>query len=128
MGQFLVCWLPYFIFHLQMALSGSLQSPGDLEEAVTWLAYSSFAVNPFFYGLLNRQIRDELVKFRRCCLTQPAEFGTFSHEGSLQENFLQFIQRTTGSAEAQSNSVSSSPRNTAEQGVKIPGQVPEEHP
>lgn len=127
-GQFLVCWLPYFIFHLQMSLSGSMQSPGDLEEAVTWLAYSSFAVNPFFYGLLNRQIREELVKFRRCCLTQPVEFGASSHEGSLQENFLQFIQRTTSSAEAHSNCVSSSPRNTTDQGVKIPGQIPEEHP
>ncbi|KAG7234033.1 hypothetical protein INR49_005975 [Caranx melampygus] len=75
-GQFLVCWLPYFIFHLQMSLSGSMQRPGDLEEAVTWLAYSSFAVNPFFYGLLNRQIREELVKFRRCCLTtQPWSSG-----------------------------------------------------
>lgn len=127
-GQFLVCWLPYFIFHLQMSLTGSMQSPGDLEEAVTWLAYSSFAVNPFFYGLLNRQIRDELVKFRRCCLTQPVEVGASSHEGSLQENFLQFIQRTSNSAtETQSNCAKASPTTTAEKGTRIPGQIPEEH-
>lgn len=126
-GQFLVCWLPYFIFHLQMSLTGSMQSPGDLEEAVTWLAFSSFAVNPFFYGLLNRQIREELVKFRRCCLTQPVEFGASSHEGSFQENFLQFIQRTSSTAETRSSCVNSSPRNTIDQGVKIPGQIPEEH-
>ncbi|XP_053723410.1 probable G-protein coupled receptor [Synchiropus splendidus] len=116
-GQFMVCWLPYFVFHLQMSLTGSMQSPGDLEEAVNWLAFSSFAVNPFFYGLLNRQIRDELVKFRRCCVTQPLEIGASSHEGSLQENFLQFIQRTTGS----------SPRNTLDHRAKIPGQISEEH-
>ncbi|XP_039971741.1 probable G-protein coupled receptor [Xiphias gladius] len=126
-GQFLVCWLPYFIFHLQMSLTGSMQSPGDLEEAVTWLAYSSFAVNPFFYGLLNRQIREELVKFRRCCLTQPAEFGASSHEGSLQENFLQFIQRTSSTAETHSSCANSSPRNTIDNRIKIPGQIPEEH-
>ncbi|CAB1417892.1 unnamed protein product [Pleuronectes platessa] len=102
------------------------QAPGDLEEAVTWLAYSSFAVNPFFYGLLNRQIREELVKFRRCCLTQPVDFGASSHEGSLQENFLQFIQRTSSTAEAQSSCANSSPRNTINQGIKIPGQIPEE--
>ncbi|KAE8298608.1 putative G-protein coupled receptor [Larimichthys crocea] len=126
-GQFLVCWLPYFIFHLQMSLTGSMQSPGDLEEAVTWLAYSSFAVNPFFYGLLNRQIREELVKFRRCCLTQPSEFGASSHEGSLQENFLQFIQRTSSTAENTSGCNNSHPRNTTNQGIKIPGQIPEEH-
>ncbi|XP_029008053.1 probable G-protein coupled receptor [Betta splendens] len=124
-GQFLVCWLPYFIFHLQMSLTGSMQSPGDLEEAVTWLAYSSFAVNPFFYGLLNRQIRDELVKFRRCCSTRPVEMGASSHEGSLQENFLQFIQRTGHSAESHSGSAKASPKNAAEKGTRIPGQIPE---
>uniref|UniRef100_A0A3P8UPQ8 G protein-coupled receptor 61-like n=1 Tax=Cynoglossus semilaevis TaxID=244447 RepID=A0A3P8UPQ8_CYNSE len=127
-GQFLVCWLPYFIFHLQMSLSGSMQSPGDLEEAVTWLAYSSFAVNPFFYGLLNRQIREELVKFRRCCLTQPAEFGASSHEGSLQDNILQFIQRTSSSTENHSNCKNPSPRNTLDHGANIPGQIPDGNP
>lgn len=127
-GQFLICWLPYFIFHLQMSLSGSMQSPGDLEEAVNWLAFSSFAVNPFFYGLLNRQIREELIKFRRCCLTRPVEFGASSHEGSFQENFLQFIQRTSSSnAETRSSCATSSPRPTLDQGLKIPGQIPEEH-
>ncbi|XP_054640896.1 probable G-protein coupled receptor [Dunckerocampus dactyliophorus] len=126
-GQFLVCWLPYFIFHLQMSLTGSMHSPGDLEEAVNWLAFSSFAVNPFFYGLLNRQIREELVKFRRCCLTQPVEFAASSHEGSLQENFLQFIQRTSCTAERRSSCVDSSPRNTVDHRVKIPGQIPEDH-
>lgn len=125
-SQFLVCWLPFFIFHLHMSLTGSMQSPGDLEEAVTWLAYSSFAVNPFFYGLMNRQIREELVKFRRCCLTQSTEIGASSHEGSLQENFLQFIQRTTSSSDASSGCFNSHPKTTTEQGVKIPGLVPEE--
>ncbi|XP_033822870.1 probable G-protein coupled receptor [Periophthalmus magnuspinnatus] len=128
-GQFLICWLPYFIFHLQMALSGSMQSPGDLEEVVNWLAFSSFAVNPFFYGLLNRQIRDELVKFRRCCWTQTAEMGTSSHEGSLQENFMQFIQRTTGGSISSGSSNSgrrTSLRASVEREQKIPGQVPEE--
>ncbi|KAF7661934.1 hypothetical protein LDENG_00250270 [Lucifuga dentata] len=125
-GQFLICWLPYFVFHLQMSLSSSMQSPGDLEEAVTWLAYSSFAVNPFFYGLLNRQIREELVKIRRCCFTQPVEFGASSHEGSLQENFLQFIQRTSSTAETRSSCANPSPRKNVDQGLKIPGQIPEE--
>ncbi|KAM4613777.1 putative G-protein coupled receptor [Polymixia lowei] len=126
-GQFLLCWLPYFTFHLQMSLSATMPSPGDLEEAVTWLAYSSFAVNPFFYGLLNRQIREELVKFRRCCLTQPVELGASSHEGSLQENFLQFIQRTSSTAETRSSCANSSPRHTVDQRMRIPGQIPEEH-
>lgn len=126
-SQFLVCWLPFFVFHLHMSLTGSMQSPGDLEEAVTWLAYSSFAVNPFFYGLMNRQIREELVKFRRCCLTRSAQMGALSHEGSLQENFLQFIQRTVASSESSSGRSRCQTKNTAEQEVKIPGLIiPEE--
>lgn len=126
-SQFLVCWLPFFVFHLHMSLTGSMQSPGDLEEAVTWLAYSSFAVNPFFYGLMNRQIREELVKFRRCCLTRSTEVGAASHEGSLQENFLQFIQRTANPSEASCGRSRSHTRNAAEQAVKIPGLIiPEE--
>lgn len=108
-GQFVLCWLPFFVFHLHMSLTGSLQSPGDLEEAVTWLAYSSFAVNPFFYGLLNRQIREQLVKFRRCCSSQASEVGACSHEGSLQENFLQFLQRSSKPSEAPSGCVGPQP-------------------
>lgn len=127
-GQFLLCWLPYFAFHLQLSLTAPLQSPGDIEEVVTWLAYSSFAVNPFFYGMLNRQIREELVKLRRCCASGPVDLGASSHEGSLQENFLQFIQRTSSSSvERGSSCTPSSRRNTLDQGVRIPGQIPEEY-
>lgn len=126
-AQFLLCWLPFFVFHLHMSLSGSLQSPGDLEEAVTWLAYSSFAVNPFFYGLLNRQIREQLVKFRRCCSVAPPEVGACSHEGSLQENLLQFLQRSSKLTEAPSGCIGPRPQNTAEQSVKVPGLIPVEH-
>lgn len=123
-GQFVVCWLPYFSFHLHLSLNTSLKSPEDLEEAVTWLAYSSFAMNPFFYGLLNRQIREELAKLRRCYATRPADLGGSSHEGSAQENFLQFLQRTT--TDARSICVNSSPRNIVHQEVRIPGQIPED--
>lgn len=126
-AQFLLCWLPFFVFHLHMSLSGSLQSPGDLEEAVTWLAYSSFAVNPFFYGLLNRQIREQLVKFRRCCSAAAAEIGACSHEGSLQENFLQFLQRSSKPPEAPPGCVGPRPQNSEEQSVKVPGLIPGEH-
>ncbi|KAL2091560.1 hypothetical protein ACEWY4_013823 [Coilia grayii] len=127
-GQFLLCWLPYFAFHLHLSLTTPLQSPGDIEEVVTWLAYSSFAINPFFYGLLNRQIREQLVKLGRCCGgSRPVELGASSHEGSLQENFLQFLQRTSSTAEMRSSCTNSSPRNTLEQGVRIPGQIPEEY-
>ncbi|XP_029358858.1 probable G-protein coupled receptor [Echeneis naucrates] len=129
-GQFLICWLPYFAFHLHLTINATSTIPEDLEEAVTWLAYSSFAINPFFYGLLNRQIREELCKLRRCYSPRPVELAVSSHEGSGHENFLQFLHRTSCTLETQGSVVTSSPRSTLDQtgqpGFRIPGQIPEE--
>ncbi|KAF7664664.1 hypothetical protein LDENG_00170110 [Lucifuga dentata] len=129
-GQFLICWLPYFSFHLHLTLEESPNVPEDLEEAVTWLAYSSFAINPFFYGLLNRQIREELCKLRRCYSARPVELALSSHDGSGHENFLQFLHRTSCTVETRTSFVASSPQTTLDQsgqtGVRIPGQIPEE--
>ncbi|XP_026163396.1 probable G-protein coupled receptor [Mastacembelus armatus] len=128
-GQFLICWLPYFAFHL-LTLDATSKVPEDLEEAVTWLAYSSFAINPFFYGLLNRQIREELCKLRRCYSARPVELAVSSHEGSGHENFLQFLHRTSCTLETRASFTASSPRSTLDQtgqtGFRIPGQIPEE--
>ncbi|XP_010879381.1 probable G-protein coupled receptor [Esox lucius] len=133
-GQFLICWLPYFAFHLHLTINNPPEIPTELGETITWLAYSSFAVNPFFYGLLNRQIREELCKLRRCYSARPVELAVSSgHEGSAHENFLQFLQRTSCTVETRASFVStSSPRNTLDQtgqqtvGFRIPGQIPEE--
>lgn len=124
-GQFLICWLPYFTFHIHQLLSEIHSTPKDLEDGVTWLAYSSFSINPFFYGLLNRQIREELCKLRRCYSARPVELAASTHEGSGHENFLQFLHRTSCTVETHA-----SPRSTLDQtgqtGFRIPGQIPEE--
>lgn len=129
-GQFLICWLPYFALILHLTLDETSKIPGDLEEAVTWLAYSSFAINPFFYGLLNRQIREELCKLRRCYSARPVELAVSSHEGSGHENFLQFLHRTSCTLETRASFATSSPRSTlnhtVQTGIRIPGQIPEE--
>ncbi|NXG44359.1 GPRX protein, partial [Psilopogon haemacephalus] len=92
-GQFLCCWLPFFTFHLHSVAAGMVDS-GHGEMVVTWIAYSSFAINPFFYGLLNRQIREELARLRRSCLNRPLgqEICLSVSEASVQENFLLFLQ------------------------------------
>lgn len=129
-GQFLICWLPYFAFHVHLILDATPHIPDDVEEAVTWLAYSSFAMNPFFYGLLNRQIREELLKLRRCYSTRPVELAVSGHEGSGHENFLQFLHRTSCTLETRASFATPSPRSTLDQtgqtGFRIPGQIPEE--
>ncbi|XP_064422502.1 probable G-protein coupled receptor [Latimeria chalumnae] len=130
-GQFLFCWLPYFFFHLYFSNNRTILIQAQVETVVTWLAYSSFSMNPFFYGLLNRQIREELYKLGKCCWSRPrdGEFGLSSQEVYNQENILQFLQRTSCTLETRSSYIHSSPRNTLDQtlpGFRIPGQIPEE--
>ncbi|CAL8368344.1 unnamed protein product [Lota lota] len=97
-GQFLFCWLPYFSFHLYSALvSSPPASLAQLEDVVTWIGYFCFTSNPFFYGCLNRQIRQELGRhlaclFKRAGLSDAEQLP--SREASIEENFLQFLQGT----------------------------------
>ncbi|NWX97999.1 GPRX protein, partial [Nothoprocta ornata] len=129
-GQFLCCWLPFFAFHLHSSVAAAAAAgEGHGEMVVTWLAYSSFAINPFFYGLLNRQIREELARLGRSCVHRPLgqELCLAVSEASVQENFLQFLQRATCTLEPRAGCAG--PRNRLEQSgpdCPVPGQVPEE--
>lgn len=97
-GQFFCCWLPYFSFHLYSAVvSTSPASLAQLEDVVTWIGYFCFTSNPFFYGCLNRQIREELSRHLACLFKRagPREGEQLpSREASIEENFLQFLQGT----------------------------------
>ncbi|XP_061642336.1 G-protein coupled receptor 61-like [Phyllopteryx taeniolatus] len=116
-GQFLCCWLPYFAFHLHSALAASPPAAlASLEEAVTWIGYFCFTSNPFFYGCLNRQIREELGKHLPCLFRRAGlevEDGLPSREGSIEENFLQFLQGTGCNLEPQNSHSTSSPKGEA---------------
>ncbi|XP_061625108.1 G-protein coupled receptor 61 [Phyllopteryx taeniolatus] len=142
-GQFLCCWLPYFSFHLYSAVvSTSPASLGRLEDVVTWIGYFCFTSNPFFYGCLNRQIREELSR-HLACLFKRAGSGQGeqlpSREASIEENFLQFLQGTACNLEPRNSQgrvsreekeheglqESSAPQNMAAD-FHIPGQILEE--
>ncbi|XP_061074708.1 G-protein coupled receptor 61-like [Conger conger] len=147
-GQFLCCWLPYFSFHLYSALAAA--SPADLahlEQVVTWIGYFCFTSNPFFYGCLNRQIREELSKHLPCLFNRgPSEEDRLpSREGSIEENFLQFLQGTGCNLEPQNSHSTPSPKAEhrrptvsppptqqppppAPVDFRIPGQIVEETP
>ncbi|KAM6979432.1 G-protein coupled receptor 61-like isoform 1-T3 [Aplochiton taeniatus] len=116
-GQFLCCWLPYFTFHLYSALAASPPATlAPLEEVVTWIGYFCFTSNPFFYGCLNRQIREELCKHLPCLFrrgTGEEEDRLPSREGSIEENFLQFLQGTGCNLDPQDSHSTSSPRGEA---------------
>ncbi|XP_053705739.1 G-protein coupled receptor 61 isoform X3 [Synchiropus splendidus] len=142
-GQFLCCWLPYFSFHIySAAIARSPASLAQLEDMVTWIGYFCFTSNPFFYGFLNRQIREELGRYLACLFKQagPGEGEQLpSREASIEENFLQFLQGTGCNLEP-CNSVGRGSQKEAEteslQGsavqqnepadVLIPGQILEE--
>ncbi|XP_029453425.1 G-protein coupled receptor 62 [Rhinatrema bivittatum] len=130
-GQFLLCWLPFFSFHLSSSTHSPIPALSQVETIVTWVAYSSFAINPFLHGFLNRQIREEFSKLGRHCLKRPTtqDFALSSHNGSIQENFLQFLQQTSYTLDSRSSYISSNPGSTPEQnivGFRIPGQIPED--
>ncbi|XP_067856101.1 G-protein coupled receptor 61-like [Heptranchias perlo] len=132
-GQFLACWLPYFAYHLHTVMASKTVSTA-WETVVTWLAYSSFTINPFCYGCLNRQIRAELIRWPKCFFRQPedVQFGVSSHEGSVEENFLQFLHRTSCAADRPGR-LASSPGNllnqaSSRQNFRLPGQIPEQPP
>ncbi|KAM7170835.1 G-protein coupled receptor 61 [Macrochelys suwanniensis] len=128
-GQFLFCWLPYFSFHLYLALSSQAFPGRQVESVVTWIGYFCFTSNPFFYGCLNRQIRGELSRHLTCFFKQPPEedLRLPSREGSIEENFLQFLQGTGCNTESRNVLAHPSPKREPP-GVdfRIPGQIAEE--
>ncbi|XP_062316556.1 G-protein coupled receptor 61-like [Osmerus eperlanus] len=145
-GQFLCCWLPYFTFHMYSALASSPPATlAPLEEVVTWIGYFCFTSNPFFYGCLNRQIREELGKHLPCLFRRARgeeEDRLPSREGSIEENFLQFLQGTGCNLELPDSHSTSSPKGEACRALtqshppqppqpipidfRIPGQIAEE--
>nr|XP_033774157.1 G-protein coupled receptor 61 [Geotrypetes seraphini] len=128
-GQFIFCWLPYFSFHLYSALSSQSFSGGQIEKVVTWIGYFCFTSNPFFYGCLNRQIRGELSKHLSCFFKQSLQedMNLPSRDGSIEENFLQFLQGTGCNIEARNVHTNSSPKlEEPTIDFRIPGQIAEE--
>ncbi|XP_074833781.1 G-protein coupled receptor 61 [Carettochelys insculpta] len=128
-GQFLFCWLPYFSFQIYSALSSQPFPGRQVESVVTWIGYFCFTSNPFFYGCLNRQIRRELSRHLSCFFKQPPEedLRLPSREGSIEENFLQFLQGTGCNTENRNVLAQPSPKREPP-GVdfRIPGQIAEE--
>lgn len=142
-GQFLCCWLPYFSFHLYSAVaSASPASLAHLEDVVTWIGYFCFTSNPFFYGCLNRQIREQLGRHLACLFKRagPSEGEQLpSREASIEENFLQFLQGTGCNLEPCVSHSRASPEEPETEGDResavqqntpadfhIPGQILEE--
>ncbi|GAV03327.1 hypothetical protein RvY_13769 [Ramazzottius varieornatus] len=60
-GAFTACWLPYFTCFTVNPLD-AIQIHPVVEEVFLWMGYSNSCINPFVYGMTNREYR---AAFRR---------------------------------------------------------------
>ena len=65
-GAFLICWLPFFIWMPLTALM-ELHTPPLLYNIILWVGYGNSAINPFIYGIFNRDFRNILLRNLRKC-------------------------------------------------------------
>lgn len=68
LGAFIVCWLPFFIGTLVMAICKECWFDLVLFDVFTWLGYLNSLINPVIYTAFNdefKQAFQKLVKFRR---------------------------------------------------------------
>ena len=62
---FLLCWIPVIIIGL-LAHSSVVKLPDFAYELYTVLAFTSTVINPFIYGVLNRDFRREFLAIFHC--------------------------------------------------------------
>ncbi|KAG7265851.1 hypothetical protein CRUP_023634 [Coryphaenoides rupestris] len=70
LGAFIVCWLPFFVGTLVMAICKECWFDPLLFDVFTWLGYLNSLINPVIYTVFNdefKQAFQKLMKFRRCC-------------------------------------------------------------
>ena len=58
---FVLCWIPVITIGL-LAHSSSFKLPDFAYELYTFFAFASAVINPFIYGVVNREFRRELVQ------------------------------------------------------------------
>lgn len=69
LGAFIICWLPFFVDTLVLAICKECWFDPLLFDAFTWLGYLNSLINPVIYTVFNddfKQAFQKLIKFRRC--------------------------------------------------------------
>lgn len=62
---FFLCWIPVIIIGL-LAHSSTVKLPDLAYEMYTFLAFASAVINPFIYGVANRDFRQEFLRIFKC--------------------------------------------------------------
>ncbi|KAI4874048.1 hypothetical protein NFI96_000113 [Prochilodus magdalenae] len=69
LGAFIVCWLPFFVVTLVMAICKDCWFHPILFDFFTWLGYLNSLINPVIYTVFNDEFKQafhKLIKFKRC--------------------------------------------------------------
>ncbi|GCB64089.1 hypothetical protein scyTo_0000235 [Scyliorhinus torazame] len=68
-SAFVLCWLPYFVFNICIAVSGSQFNSATINhvfKVITWFGYCNSTINPLLYAFLNRDFQRALKKMLVC--------------------------------------------------------------
>ncbi|GFT46681.1 5-hydroxytryptamine receptor 2B [Nephila pilipes] len=57
-GVFIVCWLPFFVMALLMAICSSCEPDGIVFSILLWLGYTNSLVNPIIYTVFSPDFRN----------------------------------------------------------------------
>uniref|UniRef100_UPI00398F6667 D(5)-like dopamine receptor n=1 Tax=Pristiophorus japonicus TaxID=55135 RepID=UPI00398F6667 len=66
---FVMCWLPYFVLNVWLAVHGTEETGGVIThvfKVITWLGYCNSTINPMLYAFLNRDFQRALKKLLIC--------------------------------------------------------------
>ncbi|KAL0969574.1 hypothetical protein UPYG_G00229270 [Umbra pygmaea] len=69
LGAFIVCWLPFFVFTLVLAICKACWFHPVLFDVFTWLGYLNSLINPIIYTIFNDEFKlafHKLIKLKRC--------------------------------------------------------------
>ncbi|XP_076372006.1 octopamine receptor beta-2R-like [Tachypleus tridentatus] len=73
MGAFILCWLPFFLWYVSMAMCGeACYCPDIVVDTLFWIGYFNSSLNPIIYAYFNRDFREAfketlLSLFCACC-------------------------------------------------------------
>lgn len=68
LGAYIICWLPFFIYTLLVAVCESCLHP-ELFDIFTWLGFLNSLINPIIYTMSNEDFKQAFHKLTRfkCC-------------------------------------------------------------
>ncbi|KAG7224172.1 hypothetical protein INR49_019907 [Caranx melampygus] len=78
LGAFIICWLPFFVGTLVMAICKECWFDPVLFDIFTWLGYLNSLINPVIYTMFNdefKQAFQKLIKFRRVIMNFMSSDG-----------------------------------------------------